>query len=192
MSQQRHSLAYRLRCLLLLIGVAACAGYLASRTGRPWGIPADAFPIGDSYVKHDLCVPLERARAICPAVWDKCEREHRFVQGYGSAFESKGRHRHGWCLDIATGSITRWSWFAREVYPPLGQDDVIALDRSLESAGFAAPLRVEGYDLGGGVRVRGGAEHIHAVFRGHENYAACWRATRPGGRAALRKMLASR
>lgn len=126
---------------------------------------------------------------MCPGVWAKCDREQRFVQGYGDAGQSNGTHRHGWCLDIATGRISRWTWLGRRTREPLSRAEIQGLVGALEEAGFAAPLRIEGYDLGGGLRVPRGAEHIHAVFHGHENYEACRNSTQPEGKAALDKML---
>jgi hypothetical protein len=178
--------------LLLLAGFIGVLALIYAVRACPWWAPLDAFRIGDVYVRGDLKEPLSIAKARCAGVWAKCEREHRFKQGYGSEWASNGTHLHGWCLDIATGPTACWSGLTWRKYAALPDSDVRRLAGSLEAAGFAAPLRVVGYDLGYGRVVGEGDEHIHAVYHDHANFAACWKATRPGKQAWIERTVPRR
>lgn len=63
--------------------------------------------------------------------------------------------------------------------------------RALHSAGFEAVLRLPGDDLGPGV-ARVGAEHIHAVLKGHGNAAMIAGARNPGDRRYVERQLGAR
>lgn len=176
------------RATATLAALGAAWAVLILTRANPWWAPLDACRVGDVYVQGDLEIPLQHARDASPEVWSRCENERRFTQGYGMEEGSNGTHLPGWCLDIATGEFRR----GPQTLPALSDTDITRLVGALEDAGFAAPLRVVGYDLGYGRVVHPGDEHIHAVYQGQANFVACWRATRPGARASLERMLARR
>ena len=95
----------------------------------------------------------------------------------GHDSRSGGTHADGCAVDFGT---RRWSnALIRKVI------------RALHSAGFEAVLRLPGDELGPGV-ARVGAEHIHAVLKGHGNATLIAGARSPGDRRFVDKQLARR
>ena len=147
-----------------------------------------AVMVGGCWLNGRLKDPLEKVASAAPGLWAKLKSEGRFTQGYsGLAFGGKSvtasgtTHDKGGALDIVTGQ--------KGPYPPLLDTYVRSLVKAFEDAGFAAPFRIVGYDLGTAVNK---TEHIHAVLKGFGNYRACYAATRKGGNAHIDKMIAKR
>ena len=95
----------------------------------------------------------------------------------GRDSRSGGTHADGCAVDFGT---RRWpASLIRKVV------------RALHTAGFEAVLRLPGEDLGPGV-ARVGAEHIHAVLKGHGNAALIAGAKTPGDKRCVERQLGRR
>lgn len=143
------------------------------------------------WVAGELSPSLGRVRNRIPMLWEKLARELRFTQGYSATAwggkgvgASNGTHDTGHALDLVTGP--------HGSHPRLTNAEIRQIARAFEAEGFAAPFRPIGYDMGSkGHPLINKTEHIHAVYTGHANYAACWASTH-GGKASIEAMLARR
>lgn len=151
---------------------------------------ARAVMVGGVWLNGDCNAAINRVAELCgPVLWGKVKAEGRVSQGYSSkAWGGKGvaasgsTHDSGHAIDVITDRHSG--------HGALSQSEAATLVTAFQRAGFEAALRVRGYDLGDGSRVR--TEHVHAALRGRSNAALLALSTLPDGPAYLDKMLAAR